>query len=485
MRELLAKENPLATLAKKSSTSVFGDKRLERRGISLLGDMLEQGSLVINHMVSHRVIAKDQAQRMGYYRLLNNDKVKVATIVSGMQELCAQNVRDNHVLLINDTSEINLQAQVAHLDPDDPDLGVVGNNRDVGFFVHPSLVLDAEQGAALGLAGVQLWTRKAEREDKQARRYQTQPIEDKESYKWLRAIEASEGCLAEARMVTLIADRESDSYELLCRCPADRQQILIRACHNRAVEGEAGSLFEAMRGLPFKGRYRLEVAGDQRKQRPTREALLEVRAGVLTLNRPQRLAKDERYPRQLGSYAVEVREHSSTVPKGQAGIIWRLLTSHCVESFEQARQVVQWYAWRWQIEQLFRLLKKQALAVEASRMTRGHALQVLTVLGLAVALRVMQLSHAREGSEQSATQCFTAQEVTCLAQLAHSLDGRTKKQQNPFPSHSLAWAAWLIARLGGWKGYQSQAKAGVITMFQGLKRFDDLFHGWLLASETV
>jgi hypothetical protein len=479
MREPLASENPLAVLAEKSSTSVFGDKRLERRGISLLGDMLEQGSVVINQ------IAKGQAQRMGYYRLLNNDKADKASIVSGMQELCARNVRDNHVLLINDTSEINLQAQAAHLDPDDPDLGVVGNNRDIGFFVHPSLVLDAEQGDALGLAGVQVWTRKAFREDKQARRYKTQPIEDKESYKWLRALEASESCLAEAKMVTLIADRESDSYELLCRCPDDRQQVLIRACRDRAVEGEAGSLFEAMSHLPFKGSYRIEVTGDKRKQQPTREALLEVRAGVLTLNRPKRLAKDERYPRQLRIYALEVREHSSTAPKGQAKILWRLLTSHCVESFEQARQVVQWYAWRWQIEQLFRLLKKQALDVEASRMTTGHALQLLTVLALVVALRVMQLSHARDGSERPVTLCFTDQEITCLAQLAPSLEGNTKKQQNPFPSYCLAWAAWVIARLGGWKGYQSQAKPGVITMFRGLKRFDDLFQGWLLASETT
>ncbi len=48
----------MAVLAEKSSTSVFGDKRPERRRISLLGVMLEQGSVVINSN------ATDQVRRM-------------------------------------------------------------------------------------------------------------------------------------------------------------------------------------------------------------------------------------------------------------------------------------------------------------------------------------------------------------------------------------------------------------------------------------
>ena len=36
------------------------------------------------------------------------------------------------------------------------------------------------------------------------------------------------------------------------------------------------------------------------------------------------------------------------------------------------------------------------------------------------------------------------------------MEGKTEKQKNQLPRNQLSWAAWVIARLGGWKGYQSQ-----------------------------
>jgi hypothetical protein len=68
-----------------------------------------------------------------------------------------------------------------------------------------------------------------------------------------------------------------------------------------------------------------------------------------------------------------------------------------------------------------------------------------------------------------------------MAELAPTLEGNTPKQRNPHPSGSLAWAAWLIARLGGGNGYASRRPPGVITMYRGLKHFEVLFLGWQLA----
>ena len=50
--------------------------------------------------------------------------------------------------------------------------------------------------------------------------------------------------------------------------------------------------------------------------------------------------------------------------------------------------------------------------------------------------------------------------------------------KNPHRSDSLAWAAWIVARLGGWSGYQSQRPPGIITMEKGLEKFNPLFLGW-------
>jgi hypothetical protein len=40
---------------------------------------------------------------------------------------------------------------------------------------------------------------------------------------------------------------------------------------------------------------------------------------------------------------------------------------------------------------------------------------------------------------------------------------------------------WIVARLGGWKGYNSQRRAGPITLKRGMHNFVQIFNGWRLA----
>jgi len=65
--------------------------------------------------------------------------------------------------------------------------------------------------------------------------------------------------------------------------------------------------------------------------------------------------------------------------------------------------------------------------------------------------------------------------------LLKKVEGRTEKQRNPYSKNSLAWAAWVIARLGGWNGYRSESPPGPITMLRGLQKFELQYEGWLLA----
>jgi hypothetical protein len=63
-------------------------------------------------------------------------------------------------------------------------------------------------------------------------------------------------------------------------------------------------------------------------------------------------------------------------------------------------------------------------------------------------------------------------------------EGKTEKQKNPYPRNNLAWAAWIIARLGGWKGYASQRPPGVIIFHDGWMRFHDILDGWRIAKDV-
>ena len=84
----------------------------------------------------------------------------------------------------------------------------------------------------------------------------------------------------------------------------------------------------------------------------------------------------------------------------------------------------------------------------------------------------MQLIQARNRTDcQPIEEVFDQQEQQVLQQVNERLQGKTEKQKNPFPQHRLSWAAWIIARLGGWKGYQSQKPPGPITIKIGLEKF--------------
>lgn len=75
---------------------------------------------------------------------------------------------------------------------------------------------------------------------------------------------------------------------------------------------------------------------------------------------------------------------------------------------------------------------------------------------------------------------FYKKKQEVIKQLIKKVEGKTEKQKCHNKEGTLAWAAWPIARLGGWKGYDSESKPGIKTMAIGLKRFESVVIGWEL-----
>lgn len=142
-------------------------------------------------------------------------------------------------------------------------------------------------------------------------------------------------------------------------------------------------------------------------------------------------------------------------------------------------------ALRLRIEQLFATLKQAGLQLEATQLESIEAIQRLSVLALSVAVRTLQLLEGRDNPALPASVAFSNEQQQCLEQLVPTLQGLTQKQGNPYPHASLAWATWLIARLGGWSGYPSQRPPGMPTLVQGLRQFDSIFLGWKLAQTLL
>ena len=149
---------------------------------------------------------------------------------------------------------------------------------------------------------------------------------------------------------------------------------------------------------------------------------------------------------------------------------------------ERGWQIVAWYKLRWTIEQLFRTLKKQGLRLEDSQVETAGRLLKLTAIATHAAALIMQLVQARDGQRSPpASIAFSDDEIDALQAIeASKYAPRTERQRNPHPTRSLAWAAWIVARLGGWDGYSSSRPPGPITFKHGLDYFKGIATGWAL-----
>ena len=446
----------------------FGD---ERRGKA--GELLVE-RIARRQVVCLRKLGDGRAEQAKFRRFLMNDAVTVKEMVSHRAALAARAAVGRHVLAIQDTTEINYEAQRGRKRK----LGTVGNGTDVGLFVHPVLGIDADTEQCFGLLDAYVWRRC----EPKAANYKCLPIEDKESYRWVRGGAQAKAVLTEASMITIMDDREGDIYEKWARLPDHRTHLLTRASRDRSLADSSTTLFSTLAGLPEAHRYLLDVTAQPGK-RSARQACMAVRFGRLRICRPGNCS-DPNAPQEIELYAIEVRELDP--PRGEKAICWRLVTTHTVETVAQALQVIGWYRLRWQIEQLFRTLKRQGLGIEQSVVEHGVALEKLVIVALIGACITMQLVLARatEGQDAPADRVFDAEEIEVLHAMQSKLQGHTAKQKNPYRLGTLAWAAWTIARLGGWTGYESERSTGPITIRDGLHRFYALVDGYRLAKNV-
>lgn len=431
----------------------------------------QKGALLLQRAVERvtmnlRAASDGRAEWVGFSRWLNNPNVTAGEISVHSAEVLSGRVAGLHVLAIQDTTELNYARHAGRV----RGLGPSGNGLDPGLFVHPMLAIDAGSGALLGLAGMQIWTRQGPASPD----YRRQPIEEKESYRWIKGAQSAKSALAAAAMVTVIADRESDIYEEFDRIPDACTHLLTRACRDRALTG-GGRLFGIAETWP--ALHHFELAVRAQPGRAARTAKMALRFGEVTIKRPGNCS-DPAAPHQLTLRLVEVREIDPAV---EEPIHWRLLTTHEVTTVAQALLIVDWYRERWHVEQLFRTSKSQGLDLESSQVEAAEALFKLAAITMIAATRIMQLVLARDGTvDRPATDVVAADQLPMLEALQTRLEGKTAKQKNPHSRHSIAWLAWIIARLGGWTGYASERPPGPITMRRGWHRFQQIEQGWRL-----
>lgn len=402
-----------------------------------------------------------------YGRFLANPKVTLAALLDGWGEQTAAAARGRHVLAIQDTSEIKFCTSPERR----RGLGEVGKGNSRGLLVHAMLALDAVSGSCLGLVAGRVWTRQG----RVTVPHRQRALPDKESERWITTAVRAQQVLAAAAMVTVVSDREGDFYAEWATVAGVNFHLLARVMQDRRL-ADGGSLYTAGASFPVAGTATIELRGRGPKE-PSRKAHLTLHFGRVVLQRPP--GNDPGLPKSVKLNLVEVVELAP--PAGVEPVHWRLLTTHDVDTAAAAWQIVEWYKARWTIEQLFRVMKTQGLKLEDSQLETADRLLKLAAIATKAAALTVQLVQARDGrSAEPARLAFNANEIAALDALNPQVEGKTQLQQNPHPRHSLAWAAWIIAHLGGWDGYASSRPPGPITFKHGLEYFRAIVIGWEL-----
>ena len=432
----------------------LGDARLNERLVCLARDFYAKPRAQIPQACGSRAKAK------AAYRFFDHANTTMDAILQSHYEASAARIAAHPVVLaVQDTTSLNYNAQ-----PAIENLGPIGSRADawLGLMVHDTLAFTPE-GVPLGLVDVQVWARDAKLFGKKHQRKQV-PIEAKESYKWLKSVQAAARVQVRCPNTTVVSvgDREADIFELfdLARTLPHAPQLLVRAEQNRVLTEEQGKLWEHLGRQPITGFQQLQVP--RRNKRPARVAKMAISYALVTLKAPQ--IKGKLKPVTL--WAVWAREIEA--PKGIEPLEWMLLTTCAIESFEQASEKIAWYAARWGIEVYHRTLKS-GCQIETRQLGSADRIEACLAIDLVVAWRILHLTKlGREHPDVPCTLYFSEGEWKALITYIN------RSAVLPSEPPTLRQATRMVASLGGFLGRKCDGEPGTQTLWLGLQRLDDL-----------
>ena len=428
------------------------DKRLSKRFGLLLGRFLENPGESIPQSLS------DWGTIKSAYRFFQNPQITNEIITSEASNETAKRAQETEGLLV-------IAHDTTHIDYSGLQASGLGRNATIegakGFLLHSSLAL-TETGVPLGILSQSIWTREYVKGNDSSKRRQL-AIEEKESYKWLRSFRESESSLPDGVRRVSVCDREADIYELLCSMAERGHDYVIRSSYSRKLCG--GALTESnLDSQPVLARYKYEVQRVH-ESHPKRTAVMALRACGIEMLRPGAKTKLA-YPGSLKLNIVSAREETPGVAEKDR-ISWTLLTSLPIDSIENIMKVLDIYKLRWKIER-FHYVLKSGCNVEKKQLKTAHSLKNMLAFFSIVAYKLLWLKYeAQSCPEQSCEAVLSKTEWQALC----CRDGKTAVPPQKPPS--LARAAVMIAKLGGFIGRKSDGFPGVKAIWGGLRRLHD------------
>jgi len=442
---------------------LLGDQRRVNRLLTIARDFYARPQASIPQACGTR--AKTKAA----YRFFEDENQTVEKILKPHYESTQQRIQQEKVVLaVQDSTSLKYPTH-----PQTEGLGSLSTNQNaIGLLLHNTMIFNTDK-TPLGLLDVQCWARDPEEYGKKHYRHQL-PIEEKESYKWLKSYQAVAAAQKQCPQTTLVnvCDREADIYEFFAEGLKDANgpKILVRACHDRLLAEGQGHLWNQMQNQPLSGTQEIKVP--RQGDRKARVAQLAIRFAKVTLMPP----KDVKGPKPLALWAVLAQEINCPEDVKEP-LEWLLLTTIEVTTFEQAIQVLHYYTCRWGIEVYHRTLKS-GCKIEERQLRHADHIEACLAVDMVVAWRIFYLTKlGREVPDVPCTMFFEEAEWKALVSY------KTHSPVLPEKPPSLREAIRMVASLGGFLGRKSDGEPGTKTMWLGLQRLQDLIAMWQIMNQ--
>lgn len=455
-----AKRNPADWVEAEFGGVDLGDRRLNRRLLEIARDFYARPQAQVPQACQTR------ARTKAAYRFFKHPSTTMDDLLDAHRKSSCERIAGKKVVLCpQDTTSLNYSTH-----PATENLGPIGSKKEgiIGLIVHDTMAFSLE-GTPLGLLDVQCWARDAEEFGKKHQR-KRRPIEEKESYKWLRSFQS----VAEAQrqcpkaMLVSMGDREADIYELFHLAVQDLKgpKLLVRAEQDRLLEDGQGHLWSVVKAQPEAGIQEIHVP--RRGAIAARVARLAVRFAEVSLKPP----KDKSKYGPLPLWSVLAQELDA--PKDIAPLCWMLLTTCSVTTFEEAAEKLAWYTKRWGIE-IYHKTLKSGCQIEERQLGDADTIEACLAIDMVVAWRVYYLTKlGREVPELPCTVCCEEEEWKALATFI------TKKPVIEGTPPTLRQYTRMLASLGGFLGRKGDGEPGTKPIWLGQQRLDDFKLAWKL-----
>jgi Transposase Tn5 dimerisation domain len=214
-----------------------------------------------------------------------------------------------------------------------------------------------------------------------------------------------------------------------------------------------------VRRLPAQTETAIDLRG--RAEQPPRTVHLQVAWSAVTLCPPRH--GQERQQEPVAGWCVRCWETGQR----KNALEWVLFTTVPVTEAASALERIEWYRWRWVVEEYHKALKT-GCAVEQRPLQSAPGLRALLGFLAIVAVRLLQLrTVARTAPDTPATQVIEPEFVETMVRLRGGSADRMTAEQ--------FWRT--LAGLGGFLGRQGDGDPGWQTLWRGWQRLQDLCWG--------